>query len=92
MSFFHRSRTAKAAANSPGLWWEIHSAAQVFGLNAGYTRADVELAFRRLARKMHPDMGGSQAEFQVLVAQRDLLLSQAGIGFETGLGPGYPGR
>jgi hypothetical protein len=47
-----------------------------FGLTGCYTRADVELAFRRLARKAHPDMGGTHQAFQTLVTQRDLLLNQ----------------
>ena len=62
----------------PGSWWDIHSAASAFGLAAGYTRGDVRLAFRRLALKAHPDLGGSQDAFKILVAQRNLLLSQAG--------------
>jgi hypothetical protein len=58
------------------LWVELQTAAIAFGLQPGFTRADVETAFRRLACKMHPDAGGTHDAFQNLVSQRDLLLSQ----------------
>lgn len=64
------------AADAVDRWWEVHAAVSAFGLTGCYTRADVELAFRRLARKAHPDMGGTHQAFQTLVAQRDLLLNQ----------------
>jgi hypothetical protein len=47
-----------------------------FGLTTGYTRRDVEIAFRRLVWDAHPDVGGSHEAFQNLVEQRDLLLSR----------------
>jgi len=56
-------------------WWKLHTAARTFGLPGGYTRGDVEVAFRRLARKAHPDVGGTREEFHTLVAQRELLLT-----------------
>jgi hypothetical protein len=56
-------------------WWKLHTAATTFGLPGGYTRSDVEVAFRRLARKAHPDMGGTCEAFNTLVAQRELLLT-----------------
>jgi len=56
-------------------WWKLHTAATTFGLRGGYTRGDVEVAFRRLARKAHPDVGGTREAFHTLVAQRELLLT-----------------
>ena len=57
-------------------WWKLHTAATTFGLPGGcYTRGDVEVAFRRLARKAHPDVGGTREAFHTLVAQRELLLT-----------------
>ena len=58
------------------LWVDLQTAAMAFGLHPGFTCADVETAFRHLARKMHPDAGGTHEAFQNLVSQRDLLLSQ----------------
>jgi hypothetical protein len=58
-------------------WWELHVAATNFALAVGYTRRDVEVAFRRLARRAHPDVGGTPEAFHTLMEQRDLLLSQA---------------
>jgi curved DNA-binding protein CbpA len=60
-----------------GSWWKYQEAAAAFGLRPRYTRADVETAFRRFARKVHPDAGGTHEAFQNLLAQRDLLLSRA---------------
>ena len=81
--FFHRQRGPKWSAikENPKAgpdrsWWEFHSAATAFGLGAGFTRDDVELAFRKLARKAHPDVGGTRDAFQNLITQRDLLLSE----------------
>jgi hypothetical protein len=65
--FFVRRRGAKR--------WEVHTAETTFGLPVGYTRGDVEVAFRRLARKAHPDAGGSSEAFHVVVVQRELLLT-----------------
>ena len=79
--FSHRRREAKwtgaghpmeSAARDP--WYEVHAAATAFELPVGYTRNDVYAAYRRLARKAHPDVGGTHDAFQTLVAQRDLLL------------------
>jgi hypothetical protein len=67
--FFRRQHDAK--------WWELHVAATTFALAVGYTRRDVEVAFRRLAHRAHPDVGGTPEAFLTLMAQRDLLLSQA---------------
>jgi hypothetical protein len=56
---------------------EFNAAATSFGLAPGYTRDEVVVAFRRLARTAHPDLGGTHEAFQTLVARRDLLLSHA---------------
>jgi hypothetical protein len=82
--FFHRRRySTSAPANETAghhaheFWRDVHAAATAYGMAAGYTRSDVEMAFRRLARRAHPDMGGTHEAFQTLIAQRDLLLSEA---------------
>jgi hypothetical protein len=66
-----------AARDAAGSWWGFHVATAEFGLATGYTRRDVEIAFRRLASKAHPDVGGTQEAFQTLVEKRDLLLNNA---------------
>jgi hypothetical protein len=60
---WYRKLKRNAHAGIPGtvrqnVWIELQTAAIDFGLRPGFTRADVETAFRRLARKMHPDAGG----------------------------------
>ncbi|MBV8894328.1 MAG: hypothetical protein JO266_20530 [Acidobacteria bacterium] len=80
---FHRQPQGKKGVatdtvgpHSDKFWWEFHTAAMTFGLRIGYSRDDVEVAFRRLALKAHPDVGGTLEAFQLLVRQRDLLLDQ----------------
>jgi hypothetical protein len=51
------------------------AALRAYGLGPHYTRREVDLAFRRLAREAHPDLGGNQEDFRTLVAHRELLLS-----------------
>lgn len=50
------------------------AALEVFGLGADATADDVRRAYRRGARKAHPDKGGSDAAFIDLQAQRDRAL------------------
>ena len=71
---FFKSRPERYGRN---LWTDFQAAVTAFELHIGFTRVDVEGTFRRLARKMHPDAGGTHEAFQKLVSQRDLLLSQA---------------
>jgi hypothetical protein len=74
--FFHprrHTRLPRIASEAESFWWELQAAATAFGLHVGYIRSDVDGAFRRLARRAHPDTGGTLERFQALVRQRDLL-------------------
>jgi len=42
-------------------------------LAANFSSADLKLAFRRLALKLHPDQGGTAASFQKLMQSRSIL-------------------
>jgi hypothetical protein len=53
------------ALPAPEQWW------QVLGLSANATPAEVDAAYRRLAREAHPDTGGSDAAMARLNAARD---------------------
>lgn len=61
---------AAIAAPAPQHW------TAVLGLPATATRADIEAAFRRLARERHPDAGGSDAMMAALNAARDQALKE----------------
>ena len=71
----HDSSSESQAASVLVSWPEFNAAAMAFGLAVGYTRADIEIAFRRLARKAHPDVAGTHEAFRTLLAQRELLLN-----------------
>ena len=47
---------------------------EVLGVSAGYTEADVHSAFRRAAKRAHPDAGGTNEMFRLLIEARDRLL------------------
>jgi hypothetical protein len=49
---------------------------QVFGLNPKTaTRADVEQAYRRVAKQVHPDAGGRRRDFERVKTMRDSVLA-----------------
>jgi hypothetical protein len=51
-------------------------ALELLGLPPGSSDDDVELAFRKWARRHHPDVGGDPAKFRAIVAARRLLLGR----------------
>ena len=53
---------------------EYASALRALGLNPGASNDEIESAFRRAARRHHPDVGGESARFRALVDARNLLL------------------
>jgi len=52
----------------------LMEAYQILGLQPGATRADIQLAYRRLIQRVHPDQGGSAYLAAQLNQARDLLL------------------
>ncbi len=49
-------------------------ARSILGVELTASRADIELAYRRLIRRVHPDVGGAAGLAAHLNAARDLLL------------------
>jgi hypothetical protein len=47
-------------------------------MDKDYTHQAVIAAFRREAKKAHPDAGGTSAQFRALMAARDRLLEALG--------------
>lgn len=52
------------------------AALELLGLPPGSSDDDVESAFRKWARRHHPDVGGDPAKFRAIVAARRLLLGR----------------
>jgi hypothetical protein len=91
---FVASRTGRIAAELEAAWWErygqasggvppsmqmpLEEARLLLGVPVNYTREDVISAFRRAAKKAHPDAGGAPEMFQKLVEARDRLLKSLG--------------
>jgi hypothetical protein len=63
---------------------ERSTALRVLGLWPGASDAEIELAFRRAARRCHPDAGGDPARFRAIVNARNLLLGREGQPGEIG--------
>ncbi|HUZ47073.1 MAG TPA: DnaJ domain-containing protein [Terriglobia bacterium] len=53
------------------------SAWRALGLEPGASDAQIESAFRKAARRHHPDVGGDPARFRALVDARNLLLARS---------------
>ncbi|HEY4376586.1 MAG TPA: J domain-containing protein [Acidimicrobiales bacterium] len=52
---------------------DVTLARALLGVSPGAASAQVDQAFRILARQEHPDRGGDAGRFQLLVEARDLL-------------------
>lgn len=60
---------------------ERTAALRVLGLPPGSSDEQIASAFRKAARRCHPDVGGDPAKFRALVNARNLLLGRdAGLG------------
>jgi hypothetical protein len=55
---------------------EYAAALDLLGLPPGSSDDDVESAFRKLARRHHPDVGGDPVKFRAIVTARKLLLGR----------------
>jgi hypothetical protein len=53
-------------------------ARRLLGLPDNYTEEDIIAAFRKAAKRCHPDLGGTAEAFRVLVEARDRLLAALG--------------
>ena len=72
-------RYGRAAGGVPPLLqMPLADAIKLLGVPANYTKEDVEAAFRREAKKAHPDVGGTAEQFRNLVEARDRLLAALG--------------
>jgi Ca2+/Na+ antiporter len=65
----HQQRAASAKGQMTR-----EEALNILGLNEGATRKDVNLAYKRLIQKLHPDRGGSEALAAEVNQARDVLL------------------
>jgi hypothetical protein len=56
---------------------ERTQALRLLGLPPGSSEKQIEKAFRRAARRLHPDVGGDAAKFRAIVDARDFLLGRS---------------
>ena len=74
-----QDRYGRAAGGVPPvLQMPLADAMKLLGVPADYSRDDVIAAFRREAKKAHPDVGGTAKMFRDLVEARDRLLAAIG--------------
>ena len=74
-----QDRYGRAAGGVPPvLQMPLADAMELLGVPADYSKEDVIAAFRREAKKAHPDAGGTAKMFRRLVEARDRLLAAIG--------------
>ncbi|MDP8958249.1 MAG: J domain-containing protein [Actinomycetota bacterium] len=56
------------------------TARRVLGVSGGAGSEEIDQAFRRSARRLHPDVGGDTQRFQQLVSARRALLGPSSSG------------
>jgi hypothetical protein len=65
-------------AAPPRMQMPLAEAIRLLGVPANFTVDDVVAGFRRMAKRAHPDVGGSVELFRRIVAARDRLLAMLG--------------
>jgi hypothetical protein len=58
-----------------GSWMPLHEACALLKVRQPCTRQEVIAAFRRQAKRSHPDMGGADEQFARVIIARDRLLA-----------------
>jgi hypothetical protein len=67
----------------------LAEATALLKLSGDYTEEDVLAAFRREAKRVHPDVGGTAEQFRRLVEARDRLLAALGTSAPAPKPPTY---
>ena len=73
----------------PSMQMPLAEAMALLKVPANYTKEDVLAAFRREAKKAHPDVGGTAEMFDALVQARDRLLASLGTDAPAPTPPAY---
>lgn len=77
----HTSKRQKSRRNTSsdrrGQENERVTALRLLGLPPGSSNNEIESAFRKAARRHHPDVGGDPARFRAIVDARNLLLGRS---------------
>lgn len=79
----HKKDRRNAPSDRRGQQDEREKALRVLGLLPGSSDVQVESAFRKAARRCHPDVGGDPARFRAIVDARNVLLGRAARLTET---------
>lgn len=51
----------------------LEEARKILGLKNGFTEKDLKVAYRKAARKCHPDIGGNNEDFQKVNEANEVL-------------------
>jgi hypothetical protein len=73
----------------PSIQMPLAAAIRLLGVPADFTKEDVLAAFRREVKKVHPDVGGTAAQFHKLVEARNRLLAALGTSAPPPKPPAY---
>jgi hypothetical protein len=72
------SQRYAAGGTPPSMQMPLADAIRLLGVPEDYTRDDVIVAFRKAAKRAHPDVGGTPEMFRKFVEARDRLLAALG--------------
>lgn len=74
----HRKKTRRNAfSDRRSQETERETALRLLGLPLGSSDDQIESAFRKAARRLHPDVGGDAEKFRAVLEARNLLLGRA---------------
>lgn len=72
----HGSQGRQQSANSAPPQMDKATALQVLGLDASYTKEQVDQQYKHYLKRLHPDVGGNDYLTQMLNQAREILLKE----------------
>ena len=74
--FIKKNKTNNSQRKSTSSVYTLDEAAEILGVSIDASADEIELAYRRLMKKIHPDNGGSNYLAVKVNAAHDLMLSR----------------
>jgi preprotein translocase subunit Sec63 len=75
-SFIKKNNTKNSYKKTNGAVYTVEEAAEILGVRVDSSVDEIELAYRKLMKKIHPDNGGSNYLAVKVNAAHDLLINR----------------
>ena len=79
ISFFMRTSEGAAASMPQGFQIPLENAYRILGLDPSASDEEVKKRYRELAKKLHPDVGGTDALFAILQMAYEQIKKERGF-------------